>query len=847
MRAPLRAARLFRVTTSAVRRDWREALGDSLGIDTGHVGIALRTLVAELGRARKGRTLRGDTPQDRFADFCRTLDRDDLFTRHPVLARLLAQAARQAVDSGRELTDRFAADRALITETLFDGVDPGDPVAVDTGRGDPHRGGRSVSILRFGDGRRLVYRPRPITLHAHFNDQVAWLGLRTSIAFRTLRVLPRDGYGWLEFVAAEPCADVVAADAFYRRLGALLALVYALDGTDMHYENLIACGDQPVLVDVETLFHPTLPVNDDPATVALARSVQRTALLPLVMFGDHGAVDISGMGGDAGAALPVDVVTWVDAGTDRMRLVRAPGVAAGRHNRPVFDGRTAEPADHGAALLAGFDTAYRAIVAHRDELFDLVRVCADDETRVITRPTRLYATLLDESTHPDVLRDPADRDRFFGTLDELSRDDPLLLALVRHETRELWAGDIPLFTTRPGSRDLWTDTGERLPGLLPCDGLTSVRHKISAMGEIDRHDQRWLIRAALGSRPGSVQHRAGATRRPAGTVVPPDPQRLLTAACGVGDMILAHASVGAHRTNWLGLELVDDRYWAVMSLGAGFSSGYTGVALFLAQLGKLTGGTRYLDAASAALRPVARLLALFAEEPELVRAVGPGGFHGLGGIAYALARMVALLGVDPDLVDSAVSLMPDCDEFAVVDGIAGAAAAMRAVHAETGSPEAARLAERYTTRLARIPLSGTGFARGSAGADWVLGVPPRVRPGADMSWCSGIAGLVLGGADLLPGPEPLQDMSLCHGELGVLDALVVLAARGRDDARRLLAWRTGLLLGTLDQRGPRCGTPGGVPSPGLLTGLAGIGYGLLRLGFDVPSVLALAPSAEPGR
>jgi lantibiotic modifying enzyme len=49
------------------------------------------------------------------------------------------------------------------------------------------------------------------------------------------------------------------------------------------------------------------------------------------------------------------------------------------------------------------------------------------------------------------------------------------------------------------------------------------------------------------------------------------------------------------------------------------------------------------------------------------------------------------------------------------------------------------------------------------------------------------------------------------------------------------------VLGSLDQYGARCGTPNEVPTPGLLCGLAGIGYGLLRLGFadQVPSVLLL--------
>ncbi|NOY84992.1 MAG: hypothetical protein GXO96_09285, partial [Nitrospirae bacterium] len=41
--------------------------------------------------------------------------------------------------------------------------------------------------------------------------------------------------------------------------------------------------------------------------------------------------------------------------------------------------------------------------------------------------------------------------------------------------------------------------------------------------------------------------------------------------------------------------------------------------------------------------------------------------------------------------------------------------------------------------------------------------------------------------------------------------------------------------------GPQCGLPGNVESPGLMTGLAGIGYGMLRLADpdQVPCLLLL--------
>ncbi|MGW4256827.1 hypothetical protein ACWEK7_36130, partial [Streptomyces californicus] len=63
------------------------------------------------------------------------------------------------------------------------------------------------------------------------------------------------------------------------------------------------------------------------------------------------------------------------------------------------------------------------------------------------------------------------------------------------------------------------------------------------------------------------------------------------------------------------------------------------------------------------------------------------------------------------------------------------------------------------------------------------------------------------------------------------------------------AWirRAGALLASADRADPRCGTPGRVPHPGLLTGLSGIGHGLLRAGFPerIGSALLLRPSRAP--
>ena len=354
-------------------------------------------------------------------------------------------------------------------------------------------------------------------------------------------------------------------------------------------------------------------------------------------------------------------------------------------------------------------------------------------------------------------------------------------------------------------------------------------------------------------------------------MAPADPQRLLSAASWIADEIVASAISGPGRVNWIGLELVEDRHWSVLPMGAGLPNGYAGTALFLAEMARLTGAARYLDPVREAIRPIPRLLAAFGDDPELVRAVG-SGFHGLGGIGYALTRLAELVD-DEELKawrdDVTVLAGRLCDDagaepsYTFADGDAGGLCAALTAGAHS-------LAGEYAERLAVAAYAGRlpatpGFATGRHGIAWALlrfgsatgserydGLARALAessagPPTGSGWCRGSAGTMLGPEppesylDEAADRAPLLDLSLCHGELGALEPLIELSRRDVAGAAELLDRRTGMVLGILEQHGARCGTPGAVPSSGLLTGLAGIGYGLLRLGFtdQVPSVLRL--------
>jgi lantibiotic modifying enzyme len=86
--------------------------------------------------------------------------------------------------------------------------------------------------------------------------------------------------------------------------------------------------------------------------------------------------------------------------------------------------------------------------------------------------------------------------------------------------------------------------------------------------------------------------------------------------------------------------------------------------------------------------------------------------------------------------------------------------------------------------------------------------------------------------------------SLCHGDLGKLETLLQAGERLGDPRWRAAADRmSAATLDSIRKNGWICGVPSGVETPGLMTGLAGIGFGLLRLAEPrrTPSVLALEP------
>jgi type 2 lantibiotic biosynthesis protein LanM len=907
-----------------------------------------RTLALEVNVARLSGLLQGETPEERFQSYIRQLQQCDnmlaLLEEYSVLARELVRAVDQWVAVSLEFLERLTTDWKIICATFNANNDPGRLVKVSGGAGDSHRQGRSVMIATFESGLSVVYKPRSMALDLHFQELLAWLNERGNHApFRTLKVLDCGRYGWVEFVKAAGCADAQEIRRFYRRQGGYLALLYLLDATDFHAENLIAEGEHPVLIDLEALFHPRIRATAvaDPADLlarkALESSVLRIGLLPQRIWAndESDGVDISGLGSTPDQLTPHPAPQWQGHGTDEMRVIRKRVAIGMTAHRPSLTGADVQMLDYAEDISAGFSAIYRVLQEHQHELRSeggpLARFATDD-VRAILRATSTYGVLLRESYHPDMLRNALDRDRLFDRLWMQVEYLPHLEAVIRYELEDLHQGDIPMFTSRPNSCDLWSSSNERIPAFFEEPSLDCVGRRLERLGDEDLERQLWFVNASLATAATNAETPRLDIRAVSGAKAdaPGEPgpgvsrEHLLEAAEAVAGRLERMALRENGVVTWIGLTQPNERHWTLTPVGVDLYDGLPGVGLFFAYLYAVTGQERFAELSRGAIRATQQCVRQLHSSR-----VPIGGFDGWGGVIYALTHVSYLLG-DFTLLEQAreaVELLPPLIErdeaLDIISGSAGCIASLLSLYRFASDDRilavAQQCGERLIARSTRLqqgvawltPAAKTkalsGFAHGAAGMAWALmelsavtgeerfrdlaleaiayersvfstahqnwldlrqqqnSSSETTESGIDhcsTAWCHGAPGI---GLARLATLRHLNDAavrkeidtalrttietgfgrnhSLCHGDLGNLDflfeagELLTPSLRARADQIR------SCVVDQMDQKAWRCGNPLQVESPGLMTGLAGIGYGLLRLAEPsrVPSVLLLAP------
>lgn len=653
-----------------------------------------------------------------------------LFDDKPVLLRLLAVLTRQWIETAREFVMRLGADLPAVRRDLI-GAGVGSRVAkIKGGLSDPHNDGRSVMIVRFDDGARVVYKPKDLRLDAAWHALVERLNRSVPpIDLQAVRVIACDGYGWTEFIDHDGCADGNGCQRFFRRAGAWLALFHCFAGSDMHQENMIAAGEHPVPIDLEMILQA--PAADtttneieaqafQAASEIVENSVLMVGLLPAYARSPDNT--IFARGGMTSDWTSRTRLAWSDINSDTMRPVRLGQAAETIPNLPHVHGRTARFGDHVDDFVAGFEDYARFLLqqSRNAQHGGLLKGFAGLPVRKAVRPTRFYDMLLqrlrDHRSMGDGVIWSAQAD-FIARLADWERESDPLWRLQRAERAALLSLNVPHFVSPSDGNEI-RDSGGVLVPTEATPGLDRARARIGNFDETDIAWQVEVIRQNTVSRsdvaPSESRH------LPTGAAVAPTEQTFLAEADRIAVDFARHAIRKGPAAAWIGLDWLGDSESAQLTpLGVDLYNGISGIALFLAAHAATTGSESSRRFALAAVVHLRKTLNS-RNAARMARSLGTGGATGLGSIVYAFAVMAKCLRDDDLLVDAHVAARLFSDELIaadrqldVVGGSAGGILGLLRLYRDSPSPDVLASAAKCGDHLLAQPR------RGANGGSWL--------------------------------------------------------------------------------------------------------------------------------
>lgn len=444
--------------------------------------ILLPTIAYEIGQAKEKNLLKGDTSKKRYQSF---FIQDGKFTS-------LAKQVPQKYPFLFEQIDRMILDAFLNLkkglkraqqEPIFPPV-----IAVELlVKSDKHCGKQAL-LFTLQNQSKWIYKPRDLKSDQLFAMFISHLHLAPPFMLISATTLPREGYGWMEFQPHLSCQSKQDIQEYYQRAGVLLAIADTLQYSDGHYENLIARGPYPIIIDGETLFQ-----NYDFETLK-EKSVLSTGLIQKVK--PHGK-KISYFSAFQASQKQVYQVLYPHALYERTDNLATEfhGLQENFSTNLPYIGNTFYLAqDFGHEIMNGIRYGYNQIHLYADSLladFSWWETLRLAQIRTLKHHTVNYAFLLRRIQQPDVCQS---KEKAHNLIRKKLKQTPY----TAYEIEDLLNGNIPYFTHYTDGSSLYNGKGEEYTAEFSETSIDQIKRNIRENPTKKINSAEQLIKIHLG-------------------------------------------------------------------------------------------------------------------------------------------------------------------------------------------------------------------------------------------------------------------------------------------------------------------------------------------------------------
>ncbi len=400
---------------------------------------SVRTLITEMHVCLETGRIGHSNPNEEYMMFFRLLEkktyRAEILERYPALSEFLDILSENQYQFWIEFFSRLQKDWEVICSNFFENEQDIYIDSLKANISDPHNKGKMVVQIRVNRKSGFYYKPHGLGNEVFLRDLITRISTVHGWKNHWQNILDMDAYGWTEEILHHPCDHREEIHRFYQKTGMLAAVSYVLGMGDLHYENIVANRDNPVIIDAETLFQYMNPIYQWREEGIVFYSALTSGLFPGGTVGKN----VSGVMGGDGDQYGREVPVILNDRTSEMRVGYArPRLEKGK-NHVQYHKERINIARYENGIIDGFNITYQWFLENHKEVMEMIRKRQNGlYSRYTGGATQFYAMGISASTHPQLLMKQGGREKY---LEKITGGRPLNI----WEREAMRGGDIPWF------------------------------------------------------------------------------------------------------------------------------------------------------------------------------------------------------------------------------------------------------------------------------------------------------------------------------------------------------------------------------------------------------------------
>lgn len=519
----------------------------------------------------------------------------DIYKEYPVATRIATMRTMFAINNFSSLFSRLEKDSSEIKKFL--NKNELSLTNISVSQGDSHEQGNSVMILHF-ENSKLVYKPKNLEISTVIEKFVSWYVDKSELlSLKFPKGIFKEQYTYSEFIQPKACINVDEINNFYLRYGYLVAICYLFNLNDLHMENIIAQGEHPVIIDLETIFQIAPKLENDSVSAMItkkieAESIKNSCLLPRgISIGLDEKVELSAFNG-VEVKLPNQFVTPVNTDTDDFHYEKRDGYFKGGENIPTKDTSKGivkvDYEKYRLRVLEGFDDFMSFIIKNKDELMKFMNKFEDYQVRALLKGTERYASLLRYSNHPIYNKKMKYRERLFMNSWAYPYFDK---KIVKSEVRDLLFNDIPIFYMKTGSRDLIDSHGLVYRNYFEKSGLDVSLEKIKKLDIREINFQKNILLTCLNISDTYFKNKSSIKI----SKWQDQSFSYVKEAKRIGDYLIDQSLEYKGEVSFINIDCDQDYHWNLLASDESLYSGTSGISIFFLELFRHTKVIKYYE------------------------------------------------------------------------------------------------------------------------------------------------------------------------------------------------------------------------------------------------------------